>query len=411
MDVYGLLIAAWIPVLKMLVVIGVGSFLAADFVAVFTDEAGKHLNNIVYYVLNPSLVANNLAQTFTMETVASTWFMPVNIVLTFVIGSAFGWILNKITKAPPHLRPILLGCCSSGNLGVMLLIVIPGSCHEKGHPFGENAICHAEAMAYASLSMGINDLVFWSYVYNIVRISLGVRVNPKVGEHGNTMSAPEPMVEEGTKSIEGAKDGSVSTMALSGDHICKDSHVIFLAHQPPNKSKLQTAMIAFKTSLTPSTYGVIVGITIGVVSPFRHALIGDSAALRAFQGAVMLLGEGAVPLTSLIMGGNLLKGFRQTDMKVMYIIGVTAVRFVFLPLVGVAIVKGAIHLHILQKPDPLFQYVLLVQYALPPAMNMGLISQLLGTGESQCSIIFFWTYASTLVLFPLWSAIFMWLVS
>ncbi|KAK8947439.1 hypothetical protein KSP39_PZI006599 [Platanthera zijinensis] len=393
MDVYGLFIAAWIPVLKMLLVTGVGSFLATDFIALFTKEAGQHLNNVVYYVLNPSLVANNLSQTFTMERVTSTWFMPVNIILTFVVGSAFGWILNKITKAPPQLKPILLGCCASGNLGVMLLIVIPGTCHERGSPFGETAICHAHAMAYASLSMGINDLVFWSYVYNIVRISLGVR-DPKMGDgiDSNTTSAPEePMVEEGTKSIQGAK--------LDDSSLC-----IYLL-------QLRTAVIAVNGLLTPSTYGVIVGIAIGVISPFRKALIGESAPLRAVQGAVMLLGEGAVPLTTLIMGGNLLKGFRKAGMKVIYIVGVTAVRYVFLPLAGVAIVKGAIHFHILRKPDPLFQFVLLVQYALPPAMNMGVISQLLGIGESHCSIIFFWTYALTLVLFPLWSAIFMWLVS
>ncbi|KAK8968201.1 hypothetical protein KSP40_PGU014291 [Platanthera guangdongensis] len=46
-------------------------------------------------------------------------------------------------------------------------------------------------------------------------------------------------------------------------------------------------------------------------------------------------------------------------------------RCLFLPLDGVGVIKGAIHFGILHQ-DPLYQFVLLVQYALPPAMNMAL---------------------------------------
>nr|CAB3453792.1 unnamed protein product [Digitaria exilis] len=65
----------------------------------------------------------------------------------------------------------------------------------------------------------------------------------------------------------------------------------------------------------------------------------------------------AVPAVTLIMGGNLLKG-------------IVAVRYVLLPLLGPAVVKGAAHLRLIQ-PDPLYQFILLLQYAVPPAMNIG----------------------------------------
>lgn len=40
--------------------------------------------------------------------------MPINILLTFIIGSALGWIIIQITKTPPNLKGLILGCCSAG---------------------------------------------------------------------------------------------------------------------------------------------------------------------------------------------------------------------------------------------------------------------------------------------------------
>ena len=43
------------------------------------------------------------------------WFMPVNVLLTFIIGSFLGWIVILITKPPSHLRGLTVGCCAAGN--------------------------------------------------------------------------------------------------------------------------------------------------------------------------------------------------------------------------------------------------------------------------------------------------------
>jgi hypothetical protein len=41
--------------------------------------------------------------------------MPVNILLTFIVGSIFGWILLLLTRPPPHLRGLTVGFCAAGN--------------------------------------------------------------------------------------------------------------------------------------------------------------------------------------------------------------------------------------------------------------------------------------------------------
>ncbi|KAG1359025.1 putative protein PIN-LIKES 1 [Cocos nucifera] len=139
-------------------------------------------------------------------------------------------------------------------------------------------------------------------------------------------------------------------------------------------------------------------------------MIGEGAPLRVIQESAALLGDGAIPTLTLIMGGNLIKGLRGSDIRLSIIMGVVVVRYIMLPLVGIIVIKGAVRLGLVHS-DPLYQFILLVQYALPPAMNIGTITQLFGAGESECSVIFLWAYALASLSLTLWSTFFMWLVS
>ncbi|PKU67337.1 hypothetical protein MA16_Dca016395 [Dendrobium catenatum] len=44
----------------------------------------------------------------------------------------------------------------TGNLGVMLLIIVPATCNEVGSLFGNPALCNSRALAYASFCMGVS---------------------------------------------------------------------------------------------------------------------------------------------------------------------------------------------------------------------------------------------------------------
>lgn len=52
-------------------------------------------------------------------------------------------------------------------------------------------------------------------------------------------------------------------------------------------------------------------------------------------------------------------------------VGIGCVRLVFLPLLGIAVVKCADLLALLPPADPLFRFVLLLQFAMPTAINLG----------------------------------------
>ncbi|XVF75687.1 hypothetical protein PTKIN_Ptkin13bG0206600 [Pterospermum kingtungense] len=301
-----LFVVAVIPVLKVLLVTGVGLFLAMDRINLLGPEARSYLNEIVFYLFCPALIFSNLAETITFQSLVALWFMPVNIFLTFIIGSLLAWILIKITKTPEHVRGIVVGCCSAGNLGNLVLIIVPAVCNESNNPFGESCSTYAEA--YASLSMAV------------------------------------------------------------------------------------------------------VGFITGTISPIRKLLIGDSAPLHVLDTSIYLIGEATIPCMTLIMGANLLKGLKGSEVSLWVITWIIAVRNIFLPLLGIGVVKAA-HRFGLVGSDSSYQFVLMLQYALPPAMSVGTMTQLFQRGQGETSMIMLWSYAVAAISLTLWSTLFMWLLA
>ncbi|KAJ0040194.1 hypothetical protein Pint_28769 [Pistacia integerrima] len=313
----------------------------------------------------------------------------------------------------------------TGNLGNLPIIIIPAVCREKGSPFGAPETCYKYGMAYVSLSMAIGAVYFWSYVYNIVRVS-----SSKVNNEDNREDLPRTM-----KSAEG------TPKLLQGDYteaplVCTKTEGIEkvpILDKTKQYLRAITKELNLKAIFAPSTTGavkqvectkgimfhktsiyamikgyffVVVGFLIGVVPQIRNLMIGGTAPLRVITDSASLLGDAAIPIVSLVVGGNLLRGLKGSGIEVCVIVGIIAVRYIVLPLLGIVIVKGAVRVGMVHS-HPLYQFVLLLQYAVPPAMNIGTVTQLFGAGESECSVVMLWTYAVAPVSLTLWSTLFM----
>lgn len=113
--------------------------------------------------------------------------MPVNIGLTFIIGGTLGWVVVKLLRPERHLGGLVIAMCSAGNsefqdhsavvvflsptvalrsgspvvfrltgnLGNLMLIVVPAICNESRSPFGETAVCRSRSLSYSSFSMAV----------------------------------------------------------------------------------------------------------------------------------------------------------------------------------------------------------------------------------------------------------------
>ncbi|KAJ6415394.1 hypothetical protein OIU84_004233 [Salix udensis] len=99
MELWNLFIVALMPVLKVLLLTAVGVFLAIERVGILRADARNHLNNLVFYVLGPALVGSSLAKFVTLRSLLKLWFMPLNVLITFIIGSVLGMVTcEKLRK-------------------------------------------------------------------------------------------------------------------------------------------------------------------------------------------------------------------------------------------------------------------------------------------------------------------------
>lgn len=80
---------------------------------------------------------------------------------------------------------------------------------------------------------------------------------------------------------------------------------------------------------------------------------------------------------------NSLSGLRGSGIQKSIIAGIVIVKYVALPLTGILIVKVALKLGLVTD-DPLYLFVLMLQFSVPPAMNMGMYH----TAHSFCRLQF-----------------------
>ncbi|KAH1086383.1 hypothetical protein GLYMA_07G113100v4 [Glycine max] len=375
MNFWKLYIASFMSILKLLLITALGAFLAHDRFNILRENARKHLNAMVYFVFTPALIYSSMSNTLTFRSMVMLWFMPLSILLTYIAGTVLGWILIKTIRVPHHLHGLVLGCCAAGNLASLPLIVVPTICKDKNSPFGDEVVCHKNGLAYASLSMAIGYTYAWSITFNVVRIySPKISNEVKVDETTeNSKSATENDPENLLKCPCGALVMAEDIAKPNGgmdqpDFECKVPNGQAKVPERLNIMKILAHKINnMKTLIAPSTMAAIMGLTIGVVPQFRKLLVADNALFHVVQDTITMLGDASVPAMVLLLGANLVKGLKGLGQQLPLIVGIIMVKFLALPAIGIGIVKGAAHFNLIHH-DPLYQFVLLLQYALPPAI-------------------------------------------
>ncbi|KAL4027259.1 hypothetical protein IC575_015722 [Cucumis melo] len=427
MGLLSLLEVALMPNLQVILICLVGAFLATDYCNLLPAHARTSLNKIVFTVFTPCLIFANLAKTVTFQDIVSWWFMPVNIGLTFLFGGILGWIVVKILKPKPYLEGLVIAASSSGNLGNLLLIIIPAICDEDGSPFGDRDTCTSLGLSYASFSMALGGFYLWTYTYQLVKTSSMRLQALEVEETEEQLKAPnKPSNEDLQAHLLNKQNGeqahllpvSVSSTNTLLEQV--ESQQAAGSLEVGSLEKGESPSVWAKTLefmhsimeelMAPPSLGAIVGFIFGAVAWLRNLVVGDNAPFRVIQDSVQLLGEGTIPCTTLILGGNLVQGLRSSKVKASTIIGVIGVRYIVLPIIGISVVKAANALGFL-APDPLYHFLLMVQYTTPPAMAIGTMTQLFGVGQEECSVIMLWTYLAAALSLALWSAVFMWILS
>ncbi|XP_016201319.1 protein PIN-LIKES 7 [Arachis ipaensis] len=416
-----LLVVASMPVIQVLLISGLGALMATQyFDNLLSPNFRKSLNKVVFLVFTPSLVFSSFAKSVTLEDMISWWFMPVNVGLTFLIGGIIGWILVKLLKPNLKVEGLIIAACSSGNMGNLPLVIVPAICNESGGPFGEKEICHNNALSYASFSMALGGIFIWTYTYRTIR-SRAMKFKAleaadliiKVPNNGLDSNA-ETALLKGHNNENVAVEVPPPLSDYVGDF--ENQNVVDHDHTSvKGKESFWHKMTEFLSELvaelmSPPAIATFVGFIFGAVTWLRNLIIGDNAPFRVIQDSLQLLGNGTIPCITLLLGSNLTQGFKSTSVKPLTLFCIIIARLFLLPVIGLFIVKAAANFGFLPV-DPLFQYILVMQYAMPPAMNISTMAQLFDVGNEECSVILLWTYGAAAIALTAWSTFLLWVLA
>ncbi|KAJ8465997.1 hypothetical protein OPV22_028549 [Ensete ventricosum] len=404
MGFWSLFMVASEPNVQVLLIGTLGAYLASSYSNVLLASARRDMNKVVFTVFTPSLMFASLAKTVTFEQIISWWFMPVNIGITFLIGGILGWIVVKILRPPKHLEGLVIATTSAGNLGNLLLIIIPAICEENGNPFGDQNICSSRGLSYVSFSMALGGFYIWTIAYGLMK-------NAGKIYHGSQLGSN--LVKEDGGGVSTSQESMLSVSVKPVEEVAQTQIEVPLLHDKRVKlwEKLKGSVHNIVAELmTPPTVAAIIGFVVGAIPWLKSLFVGTSAPLRVVQGSIKLLGDGTVPCITLILGGNLTQGFHKSRIKRTVILSIVFIRYVILPAFGIGVVKAAYELGFVPY-DPLYRYVLLLQFTVPPAMNISIMAQLFDVGQEECSVIILWTYVVATVALAIWSTIFMWILS
>ncbi|XP_019185490.1 PREDICTED: protein PIN-LIKES 7-like [Ipomoea nil] len=412
MGFWTLLEVASTPILQLLIISGLGATMATDYFKILPADARRYLNKVVFVAFTPSLTFASLARTVTLQDIISWWFMPVNIGLMFLVGTILGWIAVKLLKPKPYLEGIIVAACAAGNLGNLPLIIVPAICGEDASPFGDRATCSSRGLSYVSFSMALGGFYIWTFGYQMVRnsakkLQAQEALSEAIKEANNDLDADlrAQLFHNSNDDPENPNNNNGSGKAGRDQQNSNQDDVSFLSQM------LGVFNTILKELMSPPVVGAILGLVFGAVTWLRRLLNGDKAPLRVIQDSIQLLGNGTIPCTTLILGGNLIEGLRgKASLSKQIIVAMICVKYVFCPIIGIGVVKGAAHLGLL-PPDPLFHFVLMIQFTVPPAMNIGTIAQLFDIGEAECSVMLLWTYVAAAFALTIWSTVFMWILS
>ncbi|GMP32215.1 hypothetical protein CsSME_00006075 [Camellia sinensis var. sinensis] len=285
---------ASMPILQVLIISTLGAFMATGYLDLLTPPTQKSLNKIVFMVFTPSLTFASLAETVTFRDLIAWWFMPVNLGLTFLLGGMLGWIAVKLLKPKSELEGLIIATCSAGNLGGLMLIIVPAICREDSSPFGDHKICSSVGLSYASFSMALGNIYIWTYTYQLVRSSaLKCKAIVQVPNKDLAANVKTHLLLEGQVQ----QHVTPSTISTQED---TDNQAVIVSEA--STSKIEKGNVPFwgnvtvvllpllEQLLTPPTLSVIVGFFFGAVPWLKNLIIGDNAPLRVIQDSIKLLG-------------------------------------------------------------------------------------------------------------------------
>ncbi|ESQ28091.1 hypothetical protein EUTSA_v10018516mg [Eutrema salsugineum] len=423
-----------VPLMKLICLTLIGLLLAHPKTQLVPRATFRLLSKLVFALFLPCLIFTELGESITLENIVRWWFIPVNVLLSTIIGSFIGYLVVLLCRPPPEFTRFTIVMTSFGNTGNLLLAIVSSVCHTKNNPFGPH--CHSRGVTYVSFAQWVAVILVYTVVYHMMEPPLeyyevvedeGVEIEEvNVAAHNVSrpllVEAEWPGIED--KETEHCKtpfiarvfnnNSSHSQTSLpevdlrgeTGGEISSPRSLQCLAEpRVMRRIRVVAEQTPVKHILQPPTIASLLAIVVGSVPQLKKIVFGYDAPLSFITDSLDIMGSAMVPSVMLVLGGMLSEGPRESTLGLRTTIGICVARLLVLPLVGIGIVMSADKLGLI-SPDPMFKFVLLLQYSTPSAILLGAIASLRGYAVREASALLFWQHTFALLSLTLYIIIF-----
>ncbi|CAM6100881.1 unnamed protein product [Calypogeia fissa] len=428
---------AIVPVLKVLSMGAIGAILAHPLLDVVNPSSTKLLSKLVFALFLPCLIFTELGAQVTLENMMRWWFIPVNVLLAAAIGCFVGCIVATVCQPPRRYYRFTVIMTGIGNTGNLPLAIIGSICHNKDSPFGST--CQQTGVAYLSFSTWISVILVYTFVYHMLESpeSDEVLLQLSGDDDGEATSEITPVdreapVSNGTEQDENvAADVNLRTQysVLEADwpglvdaHNEDEHRVPFLKKiwrsqsltsqcsvmsededemrgvaclkEPRIVRKMR--VVAERTPLQhifqPPTVASLLAIAVGLFPRAKRLFFDETSPLGFVNDSLVIMAEAMVPCIMLVLGGTLSGGPGKSELGRRTTIGICLTRLFVLPVIGFGVVEMADLLGFLPQGDPMYRFVLFLQYCMPTAILCGAMASLRGYGEKEAASLLFWQH-------------------
>ncbi|XP_059315937.1 protein PIN-LIKES 2-like [Lycium ferocissimum] len=416
------LISTVLPLLKLLSLALFGLVLAHKKFQIVPRETFKLLSKLVFALFLPCLIFTHLGQSITIDKFVHWWFIPVNVLLSTIIGFILGVLVVIICRPPQEFTRFTIIMTAFGNTGNLPLAIVASICHSMDHPFGPN--CKRNGVAYVSFAQWVGVILVYTLVYHMMEPPMEYYevVNEKEDkdeedEHEDNEASRPLLVEAEWPGIEDTETehskmplvakifmSSLSNILDTDNNVedATDTHESIRCLAAPRvvkKMRTVAEQTPVQHILQPPTIASLLAILVGTVPHVKAFVFGYDAPLSFITDSLEILAGAMVPSVMLILGGMLAEGPNESKLGLRTMIGISVARLLVLPLLGIGVVMSANKMNFLVEGDHMYTFVLLLQYTTPSAILLGAIASLRGYAVSEASALIFWQHL--LALFSL----------
>ena len=301
----------------------------------------------------PLFIFCNITGSVNFDDIQTLWPLFLTPLMMAIFGRLISLLHSQFFTQIPYFSRIVVCMITFPALGNVPRVLMRGMCSPYG-PLRGNPRCK-EADAYVSLQVLTFSAIVWSYGYTLIS-----QDKAEYQEHVERLK----LLERG--------------------EVFKES--------PP----FSLWRSAGKNLLMPSPVAGISGLIVGLIPGVRSTFFRRDSLVYALADTCIGIGMGGVILSQISLGANLvLLSSKREGFTKKYIASVVVFKNLITPLIALGIVYGLFRCGVFGD-NIVMLYLVFISFSCPSALVIMNMTQLLGYGTHEVSLLMFWIYSSSI---------------